>query len=288
MSDCKYGWDKPSSNKLRMTIFHTPAVAGSFPYQASDGFGTHRMLLAVMGHNGDWRSGGSSWVAARLNQPLQGFQTAAHVSLGNAFSNTFSFLSCDNSNVMVKAMKKAENSNEIVVRLQELSGQPQTVQLSCASAIVAARQMTGTESPLATLAPSNGILTVSMGTYAPITLALTLAGPGAPVAKPASLPVTLPYNVDAFSTDGNRTDGNFDEGYTYPAELRPAIIVRDGVTFQFGPTNNGAFNALSCLGQTINLNAAGYDRLYLLAAAASNATMGAFIVNGRQTDLIVP
>src|SRR6185503_11486175 len=123
MSDCKYGWDKPSNNNLRLTIFHTPQVGSSFPYQATDSFGTHRMSFAVMGHTNDWRGGGSSWLAARLNQPLQAFQTVPHPPLSSAFSNTFSFLSCNNSNVIVKALKKAENSSELIIRLQELIGQ---------------------------------------------------------------------------------------------------------------------------------------------------------------------
>jgi len=288
MSDCKYGWDKPGNSKLRLTIFHTPEVGSSFPYQADDSIGTHRMLLALMAHTNDWRGGGASWVAARLNQPLQAFQTAAHAPLGNAFSNTFSFLACNNSNVMVKAIKKAENSDEIIVRLQELTGQSQTAQLTFAAPITSARQVTGAEDPVANLTPVNGTLTVSLGSYAPMTMALTLAAPGSLVPKPVSGPVTLPYNLDAISTDANRTDGNSDSGYTYPAELMPATIVRNGINFQLGPTNNGAFNALSCRGQTISLNATGYDRLYFLAAAASNATLGSFTVNGQPTHLKIP
>jgi len=288
MSDCKYGWDKPNNNTLRLTIFHTPAVGSSFPYQATDSFGTHRLLVAVMGHTNDWRSGGSSWVAARLNQPLQAFQTRAHGASVTGFSNTFSFLACNNSNVMVKAIKKAENTDEVIVRLQELIGQSQAAQLTCAVPITSARQLTGVENPMATLTPSNGTLTVSLGAYAPVTLALTLPVPDTLVPTPVSAPVALTYNLDAISTDGNRTDGNFDSGYTYPAELMPATIVRDGVTFQLGPTNDGAFNALSCQGQTIVLNGSGYDHLYLLAASASNTTVGAFTVSGQATSLTVP
>jgi PKD repeat protein len=187
---------------------------------------------------------------------------------------------------MVKAIKKAENSSEIVVRLQELTGQAQTAQLSCAGAITAARQLTGAEDPITTLTPSGGTLTVSLGAYQPITLALTIAAPGTLVSQPVSLPVTLPFNLDAISTDGNRTDGNFDGGYTYPAELFPGTIVRDGVTFQIGPTNNGALNALACQGQTITLTP-GYDRLYLLAAAASNDVTAPFTVDGQVTNLTV-
>ena len=245
MSDCKFGWDKPANNTLRQTIFHTPAVGGSYVYEATNSFGTHRMLLAVMGHTNDWRAAGSSWVAARLNQPLQAFQTVSHTG---TLGKSLSFVSCNNSNVMIKALKLAENSNEIIVRLQELTGQAQTAQLTCAAAITAARQVTGAEDALGALSPSGGKLTVSVGAYQPLTLALTLSAAPSRVTKPACAPVALPFNLDAISTDGNRTDGNFDSGYTYPAELMPAVILRDGVTFQLGPTNDGAFNAVSCRG----------------------------------------
>src|SRR6266481_592419 len=146
---------------------------------------TQRFLLELMGHTNDWRQSASPWVAARLNQPLQAFQTLPHGTLAAGFSNSFSFISCNNSNVMVKALKKAENSNEVVVRLQELAGQSQTVQLTCVGAITAARQLGGTESQVATLTPSSGKLTVSLPAYAQMTLALTLAASGTTLPKPA-------------------------------------------------------------------------------------------------------
>lgn len=283
MNDCKYGWDKPADNTLRLTVFHTPAVGSSYVYQATNSFGTHRLLLAVMGHTNDWRSGGSPWVAARLNQPLQAFQTLPH---SGTLGKSFSFLSCNNANVMVKALKKAENSTEVVVRLQELAGQAQTAQLSFATAILTARQVTGAEEPVASLYPTGGVLTVSLGPYQPLTLALTLEPPGSFMVRPGSAVVALPFNLDGISRDGDRTDGNFDSGYTYPAELMPTNLVRDGVTFQLGPTNDGSFNALSCRGQTVSL-AAGYDHLYFLAAAASNDVTGTFAINGQATNLTV-
>jgi alpha-mannosidase len=111
-----------------------------------------------MGHTNDWRSGQSAWGAARLNQRLQAFQTAPHAGL---WGRSFSLLTCNNSNVMVKAIKKAEASNEVIVRLQELTGHAQTAQLTCVSPITAARQVTGAEDPIATLTPAGGSLTVS-------------------------------------------------------------------------------------------------------------------------------
>ncbi len=283
MNDCRYGWDKPDNNTLRMTVFHTPAVGGGYVYQATNGFGSHRLTFAVAGHTNDWRAALSPWVAARLNQPLQAFQTTAH---SGALGKSFGFLACNNSNVMVKAVKKAEGSNELIVRLQELTGQSQVVRLTCGNGITAARQVTGAEDPLASLVPINGALTVTLGAYQPMTLALTLAPAPISVAAPTSATVGLPYNLDAISTDAGRTDGNFDAGYTYPAELLPPTLVRDGINFQLGPTNDGALNAVACQGQTISFPA-GYDHLYLLAAAASNDITAPFTVGGQTVNFTV-
>ncbi len=283
LDDCKYGWDKPDDHTLRLTVEHTPAVGGSYVYAATNGFGSQRLTFALMGHTNDWRSGQSPFTAARLNQPLQAFQTTSHAGI---LGGTFSFLTCDNSNVMVKAIKKAENSNEIMVRLQELTGQTQTVQLTGVTAITSARQVNGAEDPVASLTPVNGKLTVSLTPYQPLTLALTLAAPSALVARPVSETVALPYNLDAISSDANRTDGNFDGGYTYPAELIPSTIVRDGIAFQMGPAADGANNAVACAGQTLTLPS-GYDQVYLLAAAASNDVTAPFTIDGLATHLTV-
>ncbi len=282
MSDSKYGWDKPDSRTLRLTIFHTPGVGSSFVYQATNGFGSHRFTFGLMGHTNDWR-GASPWAAARLNQPLQAFQTAPHAG---TLGKSFSFLACNNSNVMVKAMKKAENSTEIVVRLQELSGQPQAAQLTFATPINTARLVTGTEDHLASLSPSGGTLALSLSPYQPITLAVTLASPASFIPRSTSTPVPLAFNLDVISTDANRTDGDFEAGYSYPAELMPATLVRGGITFQLGATNDGGLNALACQGQTLSLPS-GYDRLYFLAASASNDLTAAFSIGGQPVNVSV-
>jgi alpha-mannosidase len=283
LNDSKYGWDKQDDRTLRLTVLHTPAVGGAYVYAATNGFGAHRLTFAMMGHTNDWRSGQSAWGAARLNQRLQAFQTVPHTG---PWGRSFSLLTCNNSNVMVKAIKKAEAGSEIIVRLQELSGQPQSAQLSCVSAIIAARQVTGAEEPIAALTPAGGNLTVSLGAFAPMTVALTLAPAVTTVPQPQSLSLSLPFNLDVISTDANRTDGNFENGYTYPAELMPPTISRDGVSFQLGPTNNGALNVMSCVGQTINLPS-GFDHVYFLAAAASNDVSAPFSINGQTTNLTV-
>jgi alpha-mannosidase len=283
MNDSKYGWDKPNNYTLRQTIFHTPAVGGGYVYEATNSFGTHRMLLAVMGHTNGWAAGGTPQVAARLNQPLQAFQTSAHAG---TLGKQFSLVSCNNSNVAVRALKKAESSTEVVVRLQELAGATQSATLSFAAPLLSARQVTGTEETLASLTPAGTNLTVSLGAYQPVTVAVTLGAPGSKVPAPACAAVALPYNMDGISTDANRTDGNFYSGYTYPAELVPSTIKRGGISFQMGPTNDGSQNVVRCQGQTLPLSP-GYDHLYLLAAAASNDVSGAFTLGSYTTNLTV-
>jgi alpha-mannosidase len=277
MNDCKYGWDKPDSSTLRLTIFHTPDPGSSSygSYQQNIDLGCHEFSFSLMGHAGDWREAGSCWTAARVNQPLQAFQTVSHAG---ALGKTFGFLSCANTNVMVKALKKAEKSDEVIVRLQELSGRPQTADLTCAGNITAAREVNGVEDAVGALEPANGSLRVSLGAWRPMTLALTISR-GTVVSAPAALPVSLPFNLDAISTDGARADGNFDSGYTYPAELMPTNLVRDEVPFQLGATNDSALNVVACQGQTMAL-AAGYNRLYLLAASATNDQSGTFAFTG--------
>ena len=87
LEDSKFGSDKPTDDMLRLTLLYTPGVRGGYRDEASQDFGIHDMLYAVAGHSGDWRTGGTQWQAARVNEPLIPFQTTRHKgSLGKSFS----------------------------------------------------------------------------------------------------------------------------------------------------------------------------------------------------------
>lgn len=283
MSDSKYGWDKPDNRTLRLTAFHSPGVGSSYVYQATNGFGSHRFTFGLMGHAGDWRSGSSPWAAARMNQPLQAFQTQPHAGM---LGKSFAFLSCNNSNVMVKAVKKAENTSEIIVRLQELSGQPQTAKLSFAVPISTVRKLNAAEEHLESLSSMDGTIDVTLMPYQPMTLAFSLQSPTSFILRPVSAPVPLPFNLDVVTRDANRADGSFEGDYSYPAELMPATLKLGGISFQMGPTQDGAVNAVACQGQTISLPS-GYSKLFFLAAAASNDVAATFLIDGRPSVLTV-
>ncbi len=142
----KYGSDKPDDSTVRLTLLYTPGVRGGYQDQASQDWGRHDFVYALQGHAGDWRQGQTQWEAARLNQPLLAFQTTAHPG---PRGRTFSLAHVSTTQVQIEALKKAEDSGETVVRVNELSGQPvQAVHLGMAAPILSAREINGQEQPL--------------------------------------------------------------------------------------------------------------------------------------------
>src|SRR6185369_4991821 len=143
LNDSKYGWDKPADNVLRLTLLHT-AKARAYPYQSSNDLGHHRFTFSIAGHAADWRTGRVPQRAAALNQPLLAFQTESHTGkMGRALS----LLSVRGSEdqITVQALKKAEDSDEIVLRVQERYGRPGKTLIKFAAPIIAAREINAVE-----------------------------------------------------------------------------------------------------------------------------------------------
>ena len=87
----------------------------------------------------------------------------------------------------VLALKKAEQTDEVIVRLVELDGKPaDDVRLSFAAPVIAAREVNGVEMPVGPATVANGELVTKLGMYQPRTFAVTLAPPPAKVAMPQS------------------------------------------------------------------------------------------------------
>ncbi|HEY7089257.1 MAG TPA: glycoside hydrolase family 38 C-terminal domain-containing protein, partial [Tepidisphaeraceae bacterium] len=265
LNDCKYGSDKPDDNTLRLTLLYTPGTRGGYRDQGTQDIGRHQIVYAIAPHAGDWREGNVPWMAQRLNQPMMVFQSPEHTG---GLGKSFSLLKVSTDQVAVQAIKKAEDSDEIIVRLKELTGKPaDDVRISAAGAIESAREVNGQEDRLGDAKIEDGALKTELGPYRLRTFALKLGAPSSPVSPPQIQSVKLPYDIDAVSFDSNRNDGAFDgEGRTYPAEQLPARIFSDGIEYITGPIGESEHNAMSCRGQTIELPARS-QRVYLLAAA---------------------
>lgn len=268
LNDCKYGWDKPSDDVLRLTLVHSPHLV-------QKDFGHHRFLYAVCGHEGDWRDGGVCWQASCVNQPLRAFQTARHAG---QFGRRYSLLSVSTPQVAVRALKKAEASNAVVVRLQELHGRPaEHVRVTLAPPIVSAMELTGAEQPLAGLqkdaAPTDsesvgstgkqaaqgadagepaphaaesaarspsqaaqeavsvekGSVVTSLRPNQPRTVAVTFGSSPVKLSPPAYRPIPLPFDADVISMNGEKSETGFDgRGHCLPGELLSSRRIEHG------------------------------------------------------------
>lgn len=285
LEDCKYGSDKPDDNTIRLTLVRTPA-AYSYEDQATQDLGVHHMLFAISGHKDDWREGENHWKAERMNQPLISFQTKPHTG---KLGKRFSLLKIDTSQVAVQAIKKAENSDEIIIRFQELLGKPRSgVNVSLGSGVVSAREVNGQEQSVGEATIDKGNLVFDIGAYSPKTFAVKFESPLVKIAKPESRIVKIPYDMNPASFDKTPNGADFDgKGSSYPAELMPYSLTCGGIEFSLGPSAKENPKALSCRGQKISLPSGDFNKLYFLAASVGGDVPARFQIDGRSSNLTI-
>ena len=75
------------------------------------------------------------------------------------------------------------------------------------------------------------------------------------------------------------------KGNALPAEMLPSEITFDDVQFRLAPAKTGAPNAVAANGQTIDLPAGHYNRVYVLAASTGGDQRGTFQVGSQAIDL---
>jgi alpha-mannosidase len=281
LTDCKNASDKPDDRTVRLTLIRTPGTRGGYADQGTQDIGRHEILFGLAGHANDWHSAQTDWQAHRLNQPLIAFQSSAHPG---ALGKVFSLLKVSHDRVRVLAFKKAELSDELIVRLVEMDGKPASnVRITFASGAVAAREVNGQEQPIGAAAITNGELTTSFSPYQLRTFAVKLAPARTRVAPVAFQPVTLDYDMPVAARMNRPADGSFDwapnsqgasQGKALPAELLPRQIAFGGIRFELAAAPKP--NAVVAHGQTINLPSGKYNRIYLLAAASNSDQIATF------------
>lgn len=285
LNDCKYGWDKPTDSSLRLTLIHTPSTGNSYTHQAHQDLGVNLFTYSLFPHQGKW-SELTQKAASQLNQPLVAVAAPKHEG---ALGKEVKFLSVSTDQVAVKAVKKAEETNELIVRVYEWAGQQHDkVTLTFPKRVLSAREVNGLEEPIGSATTSANTLTFSISKYQPKTFAVTLAAATPPADKQTDVAVSLPYNVDMMSYESKKNDALKSAPYAYPAELVPDVVTADGISFVMGNRSDGQKNAVRCSGQTIDLPAAG-RKLYLLAASTeATGTVGEFVVGDQTYQFEVP
>ena len=282
LTDCKNGSDKPNDNTIRLTLIRTPGVRGGYPDQATQDIGHHEFVFGIAGHSSDWQTAQTDWQAQRLNDPLIAFKTSSHPG---ALGRAFSLVKISDPRIRVLALKKAEHSNEIVLRAVELDGKPQeNVKIAFAAPISAAREVNGQEQPVGPATVTNGSLVTSFTAYQPRTFAIKLSPPATKASGVRSVPVALAYDLASATTTGTHSNTGLDaHGNSLPAEMLPEQINFGDVNFQLAAP--AAPNAVVAKGQSIDLPVGKFERVHILAAAANGDQKATFEVGSKQVDL---
>lgn len=285
LNDSKYGWDKPNDNTIRLTLLHTPETKGGYAYQNRQDFGHHTFTYSLIGHAGALDKPATVLKAEQLNQPIRAFKVGKHPG---TLGKSFTFASSDNNSVVVKTMKKAEASDDYVVRVYETGGQKaQSAEITFAGEIVSASEADGTEKTIGQANYNGNKLQISIKPFSVKTFKVKLK-PAATQASPlqyAYLP--LNYNRKCVSWNAFRGEGDFESGYSYAAELLPDSMIVSNIPFRLGEKES--VNGLVCKGDTLELPAgSAYNRIYFLAASREGDCEGTFQCGKTEKKFVVP
>ncbi len=107
LTDCKYGYST-FDNQMRISLLRSPTA----PDPDAD-IGRHQFAYAVMPHAGGWREAGVVAESARFETPLR--WVAGTVA-------PHSWFAIDDPNLVLDTVKRAEDSDALVLRLYEAHG----------------------------------------------------------------------------------------------------------------------------------------------------------------------
>ena len=286
LNDCKYGWDKPADNTLRLTLLHTPSTEKRYAHQRTLDHGVHHYTYSIVGHTGA-RTEDALVAGEALNMPLVAFVAPKHAG---HLGRTFSMLAASTPQIGVRALKAAEDGDGYIVRCYETTGNPvEGARITFPAAIVSAEECNGIEERIGDAAFEGRSLVVSAGKFAPKTYRVRLAEPAVRSTLAIdNAPVKLDYDITAYTTDEFFTYYTIDKALgSFAAELIPATVECDGVTFAMGEANTD--DAVLCNGQTVALPAdRTYTKLYVLASAVEEPRTAEFRVGDRTYEAEVP
>lgn len=158
LNDSKYGYDA-KGNVVRLTLIKSPI----FPWPEADQ-GEHRFRYALFPHDGDTRAVHAE--AESLNVPLRA------IAGGMGDGRPVSLVEVTGGSASIDAIKQAEGSEAIIIRLWETEGRRQPATLRFGRTWQRIRTANLLETPITTLATDASELTLSLTPFEIVTLLL--------------------------------------------------------------------------------------------------------------------
>ncbi len=255
-SDCKYGWDKFDDNTLRLTAVHTPRKNYKIDsMQSMMDLGLNRYSYAIYSHEGTV-SKETQALARNFVMPMAGFIVSKHEG---TLGSEYSFGSLSSKGAILRAMKKAEDTDEIVIRVGESEKKAQkNIEFNLSTKILSAREIYASEEHIADIELTDGKLVFDLEPYEVRSFALT-------VEKAKSYEnlaqIAIPSNITAF-TSNKECHGTLPcINKSIPSEIAPDSIYVGGVKFDLSEKK-----ATLCGGQVLMLPK-GSKKVHLLVSS---------------------
>lgn len=281
-SDCKYGWDKPSSNTLRLTCLHTPT--GAFTKQARQDLldiGRNNFAFGIFSHEGGFANG-TQRQSEIFQKPLIAYQTSSRRE--GSLESGYSFLKINNENAILRCCKLAEDGDGIIVRVNEGSGEAlKNVELTFAARILEASECLANEQAIKKADSKSKKLKFDLAPYGIKTFRIKLEAPDKK-GRENFKKLDLEYNSKGFTKNESMRNVILQgSGCSLPAELCPQGFTAGGASFKM-PDTQASSDVMVARGQTIDLPKS-MTKLYIAAASTLGDRDATFYLDGREKQI---
>jgi alpha-mannosidase len=176
LNDCKYGYDG-KGNVLRLSLQRSP----EWPDPHADE-GMHEFTYSLLPHSGGWREAGTVRAGYALNSPLRALAVSNH---SGSLPSPHSFAALEPANLMLTALKQAEDGGDLILRFYEFAGQKTAARLTLPAGVAEVWDADLMEHAGERLPTDGKTVAVAVNPYEIKTLRLRLRAPVAPQAAPA-------------------------------------------------------------------------------------------------------
>ncbi len=288
-SDCKYGWDKPNDNTLRLSCIHTPS--GAFTKDARQDLqdlGRNIFSFAIYSHDGAFENGTQKNSELFAN-PIIAVQTDGRSS--RELKDSISIASISNDEVIIRTMKLAENDESVIVRVNEANGKAhRNVSIRLYRELGEAYEVNGLEENIKKLNIRQKSISFSIKPFEVKTFKLTFKNEPEHIKKEIYQIQVLEDNTKGFSHAGDEMRHTILQGagFSLPYELRPYKFHVGEITFMLPAEIKDGYDTFVCRGQKIKVSKKrAFTRVYFLAGSTLGVQETHFMVNNRKVPVSI-
>ena len=165
LNDCKYGHDIKDS-VMRLTLIKSAAD----PNEDADRE-IHEFSYTLFPHTGDFREGQVIPMAYNINCPLY---AVIKEKQEGSLENEMSLIKIDQDNVVIEVIKKAEDSDDLIVRLYECHNKRTNVSCTLSKDIIKVRECDLLENDLDSVSHEKNIFSFCINPYEIKTFKITM------------------------------------------------------------------------------------------------------------------